>query len=132
MARSVAANGWRVHNVTRGVDLAPNAELASSWWSRFMGLMGRQGLPVDGGLVIRPCGSIHMFFMRFAIDVVHVGKPTADGDPVVRVIHSIKPWRIGPIVMKSKYVVELPSGTLARTGTQVGDLLVVRNPPQTT
>ncbi len=117
---------WEVRNVTRGTVLASEAELATSLWGRFKGLMFRNGLPEGGGLVIRPCGSIHMFFMRFAIDVIHAGKAEDGGDPIVRVIHSIKPWRAGPIVWKSKYVIELPAGTLERTGTQAGDLVDVK------
>jgi uncharacterized membrane protein (UPF0127 family) len=85
--------------------------------------MGRTQLPDGYGLVIDPCGSIHMFFMRIPIDVCHVDKKHR----IVRILHSIKPWRVGPIVWKSKYVVELPAGTVRRTGTEVGDTVLVEN-----
>ena len=108
-----------VRNVSRGTVLADRAGLARSIWRRFLGLMFRRALPAGAGLVLMPEGQIHMFFMRFALDVVHADRAGV----VVRLVEGIKPWRIGPIVRGCKLVVELPAGTIARTGTQVGDTL---------
>ncbi len=91
--------------------------MAETVWTRFMGLMGRSELADNKGLVILPNNSIHMFFMRFAIDVLHV----AEDGTVLKILHSIKPWRVGPIVRKCKYTVELPAGTSQRNGTVEGD-----------
>ena len=88
-------------------------------WARFVGLMGRRELPAGHGLCIRPCSSIHMFFMRFPIDAVFV-----DGDgTVVRIYDAIKPWRMTGIVRKAKACIELPAGTCTETGVAVGDTL---------
>lgn len=109
-----------VENVTRGVVVAQNAEIADSLWSRFRGLMLRSpaSFGPGAGLLIDPCSSIHMFFMRFPIDVLYVDR----NDRVVRVQRGIKPWRVGPLHTKgARYVVELPAGTIDKTGTQVGD-----------
>ena len=38
------------------------------------GLLGRDGLEPGDGLLITKTGSIHMFFMRFAIDAVFLDK----------------------------------------------------------
>lgn len=84
--------------------------------------MGRRSLPEDFGLIIRPCGSIHMFFMVVPIDVLHLDK----AGRVVRILSSIKPWRLGPLVRGSKWVVELPAGTAERTGTMKGDTIEVQ------
>lgn len=110
-----------VMNQTRGVAVAETVEVAASFWSRGKGLIGRKRLPASYGLVIRPCGSIHMFFMAIPLDVLHVDRHGC----VVKILHGIKPWRLGPIVPKSKWVVELPAGTAGRTGTQVGDTIVL-------
>lgn len=115
----------RVLNTTRGVYLASQAGLATSLGRRFLGLMGRRSLPEGAGLVLRPEGQIHMFFMRFPIDAVHADK---DGI-VLRLSEGIKPWRIGPIVRKSRMVVELPAGTVARSGTQPGDRITLEELP---
>ena len=115
----------RVRNVTRDVDLGTHIELAANPWQRFLGLMGKRTLSDGGGLLIRPCNSIHMFFMRMPLDVIHCGASGPEGDSVLRVLAGIKPWRIGPIVRGSKYVLELPAGAAARTGTTAGDLLTI-------
>lgn len=111
----------RVVNATRGTVLAERAGLADSTMTRTVGLMGAASLPEGSGLVIDPCTSIHMFFMRFAIDALYV----AQNGTVLRVVANLRPWRIGPISLRSRYVVELPAGTAARTGTQPGDQLRV-------
>jgi uncharacterized membrane protein (UPF0127 family) len=87
----------------------PDLEIARSSWSRFVGLMGRRELPAGHALWIEPCNSIHMFFMRFAIDVLFLDREGR----VKRVLLKLKPWRVSPIVFGSRTVVELPAGTLA-------------------
>ena len=71
--------------------------------------MGRQDIAPGHGLWIEPCNSIHMFFMRFAIDVLFLDRE----GKVKRVLLTLKPWRVSPIVFSSRTVVELPAGTLA-------------------
>lgn len=110
-----------VINTTRAAVLAERAGFANSIATRALGLMGRAALPEGSGLVIDPCTSIHMFFMRFAIDALYVAQDGA----VLRVVPRLRPWRLGPIILRARYVVELPAGTAARTGTQPGDLLRV-------
>ena len=109
----------RVVNRTRGSVLAERAELANNYWTRFMGLMGRRELAPGGGLVLQPGGGIHMWFMRIALDVIHVDKQ----DRVTHVLRNIKPWRFGPLFVGNKCAIELPVG--AADGTQIGDLIDV-------
>ena len=45
------------------------SELASSFFAKFAGLMLRKDLPEGGGMAIVSGEPIHMFFMRFALDV---------------------------------------------------------------
>ncbi len=103
----------RVINRTRGTTLAEEVEAARTWWTRGKGLLGRKGLPTNGGLIIEPCSSIHTWFMAFPIDVAFVA---ADG----RVVRT---WRFGPLARKVRYVVELPAGALAQSGTVEDDYL---------
>ena len=102
-----------------GTEVSSDVTVADSLWSRFVGLMGRRGLPDGQALCIRPCSSIHMFFMRFPIDAVFVD---ADG-AVVRVYGSIKPWRATWIVRGAKACLELPAGTAEKHRLEVGSLL---------
>jgi uncharacterized protein len=109
----------RVVNHTRDTLLAERAELADNLWTRFVGLMGRRELPAGTGLVLKPGGGIHMWFMRIPLDVVHVDKR----DQVTHVLRGIKPWRFGPLFVGSKLAIELPVG--AADQTQVGDQIEI-------
>jgi len=109
----------RVINRTRDAVLADRAELADNFWTRFVGLMGRRDLPTGGGLVLKPGGGIHMWFMRIPLDVIHVDKR----DRVTHVLRGIKPWRFGPLFVGGKLAIELAEGTA--TQTQVGDEIAI-------
>jgi uncharacterized membrane protein (UPF0127 family) len=91
-----------------GGVIVEELEVARSSWSRFVGLMGRPALPAGAGLWLEPCNSIHMFFMRFAIDVLFLDRQ----NQVKKVMLNLKPWRISPIVFGARTTVELPAGTL--------------------
>lgn len=111
-----------VHNVTRGTTVAVDVRVAKSMLARGRGLMFEPGLSPESGLLIEPCGSIHMFCMRFAIDVLYVDRD----DRIVRAQRALKPWRIGPLhTCGARYVIELPVGTIERSGSNVGDQLRV-------
>ena len=71
--------------------------------------------------MIAPCNSIHMFFMRYPLDVVFIN----DRNRVIFLYEGIRPWRVGRIVKGAKAAIELPVSTIAATGTRVGDTLRV-------
>ncbi|MGA2282658.1 MAG: DUF192 domain-containing protein [Candidatus Dormibacteria bacterium] len=102
-----------------GTIVAERCAVASSFLSRFRGLMGRRELPAGEGLCIQNCGSIHMFFMRFAIDVAFVN---GDGR-ILHACHTIRPWRISRPVFGSKAALELPAGTLRNLGLDRGSVV---------
>ena len=110
-----------IQNWTRSAELAARSEVAQGMLRRGLGLMGRRGWAGSDGMVLTGCNSIHTFFMRMPIDVVYLDK----SNRVLRADATMKPWRFGPIVWKAKTVVELPAGTIERTGTKAGDLLQV-------
>jgi uncharacterized membrane protein (UPF0127 family) len=101
--------------------LAEKAEWAVSFWDRTKGLLGKDSISPGTGLAIRPCRSVHMLGMRFAIDVVYVSRDSR----VLTCMHELKPGKLGPVVRLAFWVLELPSGTIKATGTQVGDVLEV-------
>ena len=111
----------QVENVTRGRTLVSAGAVADNPWTRLRGLIGRSGLAPGEGLLIVPCNSIHMFFMRFAIDVLYVDR----AHQVVGLHHALAPWRVGRMYRQAHFVVELPAGTLRATGTEVGDQIQV-------
>ena len=108
-----------VTNITRNTVLANSCALARTFFARLAGLQFKSDLPRGHGLLITPCNSIHMFFMRFAIDAVFIDTNGA----VVYIREGIKPWRVSKIVGSAKSVLELPAGTVSSTGTAIGDKL---------
>ena len=103
-----------------GQVLATDLEVATTVWSRFVGLMGRASLAEGRGLWLAPCSQVHTFFCRFPMDVAFVDR---DGR-ILHVAHSMRPWRVGRLVLGAKAAVELPGGTLRAAGVDRGDRLV--------
>jgi len=117
----------RARNLTRDTALAEHVEAAASLWAKFIGLMGRPVLPAGHALWLPESNGIHMFFMRFPIDAVFLGRPGADGATVVVAARShLRPWRdLVPLVRGAHGVLELSAGTIEATGTAVGDRVVL-------
>ena len=107
----------RVLNKTQNRVIASKAVLADSFFTRAKGLLGRTSLSSDEALVITHCNSIHMFFMKFAIDAIFVDKT----HHVVGLLEGIKPNQLSPVFFKSIYVVELKEGKIQESGTKLGD-----------
>lgn len=107
-------------NVTRSATLADDLEVAISSAKRSKGLLGRTSLPAGGGLWIAPCESVHMFGMRFSIDLIYVDRALR----VKKVTDTIRPWRISAC-LTAHSVFELPAGIVRSTGTRPGDQLAI-------
>ena len=111
----------RVDNLTRGTSLATRCRVASSLGDRTVGLLGTRGLDEGAGLLIQRSPSIHMFFMRYPIDAVFVDAQSE----VVRTVAALRPWRVVLWARGARDCLELPTGSIARSGTQPGDRLGV-------
>lgn len=109
----------RVFNQTRNVFLVSQGRVANTFWLRLRGLLGVASLQQEEGLILVGEKSIHTLFMKFPLDVVYVDK----NHKVVRADINMMPYRLGPFVVQSAYVVEMPVGTIANTATEVGDQL---------
>jgi len=110
-------------NLTRSCILANRVQKARRFWERAKGLMGRSSLGEGEGLFIEPCSWIHTFGMAFPIDVLYLD----DEGKVAHVSYSLRPNRLGPLVQRAHSVVELPAGTIVRSGTKIGDRLEERS-----
>lgn len=93
-------------------------ELAGTVWRRFCGLLGRKELPASSALWLRPCNSVHCFFMRFAIDVIYLD---ASGN-ILRIQPQLKPWRFS-LCRAATSVIELAAGECQRLDIKPGDQL---------
>ena len=110
-----------VTNERTGRVLGRRVTKARTLASRLVGLLAHSTLPEGEGLWLEPCASIHMFFMRFAIDAVFVDREAR----VTRAVESLRPWRIAFGGRSAHAVVELPVGTVTGSATRVGDRLRV-------
>ncbi|HEY6394464.1 MAG TPA: DUF192 domain-containing protein [Candidatus Binataceae bacterium] len=118
-------NYLRVLNQTRGTVLCPRLEDAGGLAGQSRGLLGRDGLEPNGGMLFKgsafsPFMWMHMFFMRFAIDIVFLDR----NDRVLRVDHELRPWRVSSLVIGARKALELPAGTVRASGTGKGDQIV--------
>ena len=109
----------RVVNRTRGVLLADKVRTASTFLSRFAGMLGTAAIGEDEGLWIVPCRSVHTLGMRYPIDVAFLDARGV----VVGTLEGLPPNRVGRVFRDARGALELRSGILAATGTSPGDRL---------
>jgi uncharacterized membrane protein (UPF0127 family) len=94
--------------------------VAESPVTRLRGLLGRAALASGEGLLLRPCASVHTWFMGFAIDALFLDRDLR----VVRVAADLRPWHMAA-ARRAKAVLELPAGAAARSRIEPGDQLVL-------
>lgn len=94
---------------------------ADSFFPRLRGLMFKKTLPENEGLLITPCNSIHMFFMRFPIDAVFLDKHLH----IVQLRENVRPWTIIPPVPPAFSTLELKAGTIKKYDFQIGERIIV-------
>lgn len=110
----------KIVNETRGSVLAEEALHATGFWTRLRGLLGRPEPEPGGGLVLDPCKSVHMWGMRYSLDVLF----SDPQDCVVAMEEGLAPWQVSSHVKTARRAIELPTGTIQRTETKVGDQLL--------
>ena len=114
----------QVRNLTRDVVLADAAEVADTSAKRRTGLLKYTSLAPGDGLWIVPCESVHSFFMKFTIDVLYLDRQHR----VKKIRPEMVPWRASAC-LTAHSVLELPAGSITRSGTQKGDQLEIKNLP---
>jgi len=112
----------RAVNQSRGTVLCARLENAGGLGGQSRGLLGRGGLEPGMGMLFdngkfTPFMWMHMFFMRFAIDIVFLGR----GNTVLRINRRLRPWQVSSIVFGARKAIELPAGAADQSSTQVGD-----------
>lgn len=110
----------RAVNVTRDTVVATRVVWAGTSELRRRGLLGKNRIESDEGMYIVPTQWIHMFGMRFPIDVAYLA---GDGR-VLHIHHALKPNRLGRPVFRAEGALELVAGRLRETGTEIGDVIL--------
>lgn len=93
--------------------------IADTFITRFAGLMFRKKLPASTGLFLAPCNSVHMCFMRFAIDVVYLDKEYT----IIKVVKHLRPWIGMSFCNHAWAVLEMVAGEAERCGCKEGEKL---------
>jgi uncharacterized membrane protein (UPF0127 family) len=62
----------KIKNITKNNNIASEGFLADNFYMRLKGLIGKKTLGANGAICIKPCKSIHTFFMGFDIDAIFI------------------------------------------------------------
>ncbi|HEU0072744.1 MAG TPA: DUF192 domain-containing protein [Dehalococcoidia bacterium] len=110
----------KISNLRTGEPISTRVTIADNPWTRMKGLLGKRGLATDEGLIIRPCSSVHTYFMRFSLDVVFIDREWR----VLKVVRDLQPFRFSG-ARGSRVVLELAAGALANADLLKGDRLLI-------
>ncbi|MGE0267828.1 MAG: DUF192 domain-containing protein [Candidatus Omnitrophota bacterium] len=109
-----------IFNDSKKTVIANKAKIADTFLSRMIGLLKHEQLLNNEALVITRCNSIHMFFMKFAIDVIFVN----NSKKVVGLIKNIKPNQMSRIYWNASVAIELPVGAISISKSELGDKII--------
>lgn len=111
-----------VVNVSKSTEIG-ESEIADTFFSRLRGAMFKSKL--ERGLILklpdtrsRRGSAIHMFFVRFPMDIIF-----ADSDKRVVDTVTIDPWKTYTPKKPAMYVIEMEKGTIQASKTEIGDKL---------
>lgn len=105
---------WACDNLKTGDtiyigDKLYTLEVANTFFSRFMGLMGRKSLAPNHAMLITECSSIHTFFMRFPMTAIFLSGDLC----VTKIVPNMKPWDMAfaPVTKtRTRCVLEIAAG----------------------
>jgi len=110
----------RIRNGRTDEVIADFVRVADNPWTRMVGLLGKRELPLDQALLIRPCSSVHTFFMRFDMDAIFIDRENR----VLKVVQNMRPFRFAG-ARRSHAVIEFMGGALKDGQLQPGDQLLI-------
>ncbi len=108
-------------NRNRVTDVATQVRIAGTSRERRRGLLDTEEFHEGSGIWILPCEAIHTFGMKFPIDSIFLDKRLR----VRSLRKGLRPGRIA-FCLAAHSVLELPVGTIEKSGTLLGDQLDCR------
>ncbi len=105
----------RLHRADNRTCLIPRVALTGNWFERLRGLLGSPPPGPGEALLIRPCSSVHTFFMRYAIDLIFLDRDWR----IAKTVPSLKPWRMAACPAAAM-VLELAEGSLNQLSISQG------------
>jgi hypothetical protein len=111
-----------------GRCIARHVHMACSFQSRCLGLLSRDAMAKEEGILMIPGGTIHTLGMRFPIDVVFLNRQMR----ILGLAEHVRPWRIRVAPKGTRRVLELAAGQIAAHKLTEGIYLIVdARPPGT-
>jgi uncharacterized protein len=107
-----------------GRCIARHVQLACSFRSRCVGLLGHASIPEHDGLLLVPGGTVHTLGMRFDIDVVFLNRQMR----VLGLAERVAPWRVVAAPKETARVLELAAGRIGTSRLTAGTYLIVDRP----
>ncbi len=100
-----------------GREIAEKIEIADGFFSRLKGLLNKQDLDDNEGLLITPCNQIHTLGMKFNIDAIFISK----SGEIVYIQENMEPGNVSKRVLQSHQVLELKSGAIKDNDIEIGN-----------
>ncbi|MDP4119164.1 MAG: DUF192 domain-containing protein [Bacillota bacterium] len=99
--------------------IAYNVKIADSFFKRLVGLLNRDKLEDDEGLLLKKCNQIHTIGMRFNIDAVFLNK---EGE-IVYIEKDMGAGKISKRIKNACQVLELQAGTADKYNIKLFDVI---------
>jgi uncharacterized protein len=106
-----------------GRFIAHEVRIVYALVARFLEPSRQQSLPTRAGLLLSPARGMHTFGMRFAIDVVFLGRQMR----VLGLASRVRAWRVLLAPRGTAHVLVLAAGQIAATGLKTGTFIVVES-----
>ena len=112
--------GFRYQRILRVESIKLNIPVlrAYTFWKRFRGFMLKKS--ANYALLFDKCKSVHTFFMRFNLDIVYLDEEKR----IIKVIRSLKPFKIALPVKNAVSILEIPSGIIDAEALQAFKKLI--------
>ncbi len=110
----------KILNKTKDTVISSKVKICKSIFSKALGLMfSFEPKPLIFIFNRERIVSLHMFFVFFPIDVLFLDEEMS----VVEVKKNLRPWKFYIPKKMSKFVIELPMGTIDNSNTEIGDYI---------
>ena len=110
--------------------IADKCYVAEHFFDRLKGLIGKREFASGEGLFFPKCNNVHMWFMKFSIDIVFLHRDQSRekglGWKVTSVRENVSPWTWHPLMeWRASETLELPAGTIQKQSISIGDELCI-------
>ncbi|HAR63980.1 MAG: hypothetical protein DKM50_12680 [Candidatus Margulisiibacteriota bacterium] len=95
------------------------ARLTTGFMDRLQGLLGTTSILTEEPLIIDNCSSVHSFFMKYTIGVIHLNSNNA-----IIGYEVLPPHRIGRMIWGTKKVIECHPDAYQDKHLKIGDRIL--------